>query len=378
MKQPALPPYTLITSQPAWEHCLAALQDEPSLAIDLESNSMYAYRERICLIQISTPKQDYIIDPLEKLNLDGLGLLVEDPTVQKVLHAAEYDMVLMKQEHGWTLHNLFDTHWAARILGYERTGLANLLEELFGVVLDKKFQRMDWGKRPLLPPQLRYAQCDTHYLFQLREQMQAGLEQGGHEEEAFEAFEYQISSIRPKNGLFDPQSMWDISGVKYLQPRQKATLHALTIFRDEEAQKQNLPHFKIMGNKTMLALAQAQPRTLAQLPHIEGMGPNLIRRYGSAILRVVEAAQKEPVPNKPARARLPEAVQDRYDRLMEWRKKRGVVRGVESDVIVSREALLALAKANPQTTAELAAVAELPPWRRQVYGAEILAVLRGK
>lgn len=371
----SLPPYTFITGEPAWQECLAALRDEPAIALDLESNSMYVYRERICLIQISTPTHDYIVDPLQKLNFDGLGELVQDPTVQKILHAAEYDMILMKQEHDWDLHNLFDTQWAARILGYERVGLANILEETFGVVLDKQFQRMDWGKRPLTSAHLNYAQGDTHYLFRLREKFVAELEAGGHEEEAFEAFEMN-TVIRPKDGIFDPESFWGIPGIKLLQPRQRATLRALAIFRDQEAKKQDLPHFKIMGNKTLLALAEAQPRSMNQLPHIDGVGHNLIRRYGTAILRVIEAAQKDPLPTRPPRQRLPDAVQERYDNLSEWRKQRGLARGVESDVIISREAVMALAKANPKTTVELEAIPELPPWRRQVYGQEILAVLR--
>lgn len=374
MTSEKLPPHRFITTEVAWQACLAALRQEPAIAIDLESNSMYAYRERICLIQISTPTQDYIVDPFQPLDWRGLGDLVQDPAVEKILHAAEYDMILMKNEHGWDLHNLFDTMWAARILGYERVGLANMLEELFGISLDKKFQRMDWGQRPLKPDHLAYAQGDTHYLFALRAKLAAELENRGHWEEAQEAFAMQTQT-KTRDATYDPDSFWGLPGVRYLRPRNRATLRALALYRNAEAQQRDLPLFKVMGNKTLLALADVQPRTMAQLRQVEGFGPNLVRRYGTAVLEVIEASHKDPIPMRPPRERLSDEVQERYDKLSQWRKERGQARGVDSDVIISRDALNAIAQANPRTWEELATLPELPPWRRQTYGQEILHVL---
>ena len=146
-----LPPHQFITSQTAWQSCLESLQNHPAIAIDLEANSMYAYRERICLIQISIPGQDYIVDPLLVDDLSGLGEIISDDSVQKVFHAAEYDLLLMKREYQWELNNLFDTMWAARILGYERFGLANLLDTVFEIKISKKYQNSNWCKLPLSP-----------------------------------------------------------------------------------------------------------------------------------------------------------------------------------------------------------------------------------
>ena len=132
-----LPPHKLITTQSDWQLCLEKLHAEPRLAIDLEANSMYAYREEVCLIQITIPGQDYIIDPLGVRDVTGLGEIIQDPQVEKVFHAAEYDMILLKRQFDWQLHNLFDTMWAARILGYERYGLASMIETVYGIELDK-------------------------------------------------------------------------------------------------------------------------------------------------------------------------------------------------------------------------------------------------
>ena len=96
-----LPPYKIVTTSHEWEKCLANLQAETQIMIDLEANSMFAYRESICLIQISIPGQDYIIDPTLGINLSGLGSIITDPDVEKVLHAGEYDMFLLKRQYGW-------------------------------------------------------------------------------------------------------------------------------------------------------------------------------------------------------------------------------------------------------------------------------------
>jgi ribonuclease D len=156
-----LPPYKFIQDQGSWQKCLSALQQESSLAIDLEANSLYAYQEQVCLVQITIPSQDFIIDPVARLELEPLGAVLQDPAVEKIFHAAEYDLMLLKREFGWEVTNLFDTMWAARILGYQRVGLANILEDRYDIRLNKKYQKANWCRRPLSPSQLTYAQMDT-------------------------------------------------------------------------------------------------------------------------------------------------------------------------------------------------------------------------
>ncbi|MCA9975364.1 MAG: hypothetical protein KC413_06425, partial [Anaerolineales bacterium] len=115
-----LPPYQLVASPKQWQSCLTQLRQENRLGLDLEANSLYAYHESVCLIQISTRDQDFIIDPLHIPDLSGLGEIIANSNVEKVFHAAEYDLILMKRHYGWELHNLFDTMWAVRILGHKQ------------------------------------------------------------------------------------------------------------------------------------------------------------------------------------------------------------------------------------------------------------------
>ena len=371
-----LPPHKLITTQSDWRLCLEKLQAEPRLAIDLEANSMYAYREEVCLIQITIPGQDYVIDPLGVSDLSGLGDIVQNPEVEKVFHAAEYDLTLLKRQFGWQLQNLFDTMWAARILGYPRYGLASMLEAVYGIVLDKRYQKSNWCKRPLSPEQLVYAQLDTHHLLQLRDHLEGELKAAGRMAEAAETFAEQ-THVKLSNNDFDPDAFWSISGAFDLTRQQQAVLKALAIYRDQEAHQRNQPLFKIFHDKTLLELAQTTPSSLATLREVYGMSAGQTRRYGRQLLNVIAEGLQAPHPAYPPRSqRPPEAAMNRYDKLHTWRKNTASARGVESDVIISRDALWAIALQNPQTEAELQQLEEVGEWRGKTYARDILAVLR--
>jgi len=371
-----LPPFRLITNASSWHSCLARLQAEPRIALDLEANSMYAYREQVCLIQISIPGQDYILDPLRHFALDGLGALLADPSVEKVFHASEYDLTLLKREYRWELNNLFDTMWAARILGYEQVGLASILGKLFQVKLNKRYQKSNWCKRPLSSAQLNYAQLDTHYLLTLGDHLAAELAQQGRIAEAKAIFELQ-TQVTVSDNSFDPNSFWTITGAYDLTRQQQAILKALHIYRDQEAQRRNQPLFKVFGDKTLLELAKTTPAHLSELRRIHGMSGGQVKRYGRPLLDVIANAQTAQPPPLPKRDKRPsENVLTRYEKLHTWRKVSARKRGVESDVIVSRSALEAIAAADPHTVKDLSQIEELSDWHRQTYGEEILEVLR--
>lgn len=365
-------PFRYVAGWAAWQACLRDLQAAPRLGIDLEANSMFAYHERACLIQVSTANADYIIDPLADLDFSPLGAIVADPGVEKIFHAAEYDLILMGRDYGWQLSNLFDTMWAARILGYQQIGLANLLEKFFDLHISKRYQKANWCHRPLSAGELAYAQKDTHYLLALRDLLADELQARGHAEEAAEIFVEQAHVRLPNNG-FDPDGFWQINGAYDLAPQQQAALKALYLFRDREAKRRDAPHFKIVSDRTLLELATAMPGRMADLAQIHGMSAGQQQRYGRSMLQIIQEAAGAPAPQPPKRLpRLPESVLNRYDLLHRWRKARAQARGVESDVVMSRDALWAIAKANPRTLDELQALNVLGPWRLATYGEELL------
>ncbi|MFO7663518.1 MAG: ribonuclease D [Chloroflexota bacterium] len=373
---PTLPPYQFIADERSWNTCLEALRSAPRLAIDLEANSMYAYRERVCLIQISITAADYIIDPVPGFDLSGLGILLDDPAVEKVFHAAEYDLILMKRDYSWELNNLFDTMWAARILGYSQIGLANLIDQFFDVRLSKRYQKANWCHRPLKAAELSYAQRDTHYLLDLRDRLGLELEQHNRATEAREIFEEQSRVRLPNNG-FDPQGFWNLNGVYELNPTQQTALQALYLFRDQEARRRDAPHFKILNDRTLLELATRLPGRLDDLLSIHGMSPGQRDRYGRRLLDVIAKSRQDTLSPPPKRAPRPaDEVLVRYDKVHQWRKKQAQARGVESDVIVSRDALWAIATHNPQNEDELAKLGVLGPWRFKTYAREILRLFQ--
>ncbi len=371
----ALPPARMITSTADLAAHVDAWAEEPLLALDTESNSLHAYREQTCLIQLSTRQADFIIDPLLIENLDPLGMLLADPQVEIVFHAAEYDVMCLKRDFGFHFAGLFDTMLAARICGSDSLGLGNMLEAFFGVKVDKKHQRANWGERPLSDEMLRYAQLDTHYLPPLRDHWRSRLLEMGRWEEARETFD-ELSQTPAAEHTFDPDGFWRINGVQNLKARQLSILRELYLFREDMAKQRDCPPFKVMSDRTLLELAAAGPRHEEQLSDIAGMSRGQIRRYGRGILKTIQRGYNSPPPPRPPHPPRPsDAIVARYEALHDWRKRQARKRGVESDVILSREALWALARRAPTTLAELNDIRSLGPWKVHAYGQEILAVI---
>lgn len=373
----ALPQPTYVDSAEKLAALIRSLADEPLLAIDTESNSLYAYRERVCLIQLSTRSTDYIIDPLKIQSMQPLAPLFANPKIEKVFHAAEYDLMCMKRDFGFVFDNLFDTMIAARVCGRKLIGLGNLLSEFAGVVVDKSHQRDDWGQRPLPTESLLYAQMDTHYLPRLRDHFAAELARLDRLDEAAEAFR-DVCRVPPARSLeFDSEGYWRISLPNNLTRRAAAVLREVYHVREHIAQERDIPSFKVMSDKALVAIAQAAPASMSELSQVDGIPPIQVRRYGRLLLDAVDAGMRArlptpPMPDPPADP----VVVERYTALREWRKARALERGVESDVIISKDALWTLAERAPDSLDEMDDVPGLGPWRLGVYGVEILEVIR--
>lgn len=373
---PALSPPNLISDAASLARLVQELSDHPIIAVDTESNSLHAYRERVCLIQFSTAAADFIVDPIKVRDLQPLAGVFANPAQQKVFHAAEGDIIGLRRDYGFEFRNLFDTMIAARSLGWPQVGLAAILDRHFGVTMNKKYQRADWGRRPLTPEQLDYARLDTHYLLALRDLQRPALIDAGHWPEAQEDFE-RIASLRPETEPSDPQepAFWRVKGAQHLGPGQAAVLQELFAYRDEQARRIDRPLFIVMSDATLVELARHAPRRSEDLPAIPGLTADQIRRHGPAVLRAIEQGLRAPAVQRPPVEPEPDDVRERYERLHTWRKEKARARGVESDVILPRRALLDLARRPPRTEDDLSRVTDLGPWRRETYGKEILAML---
>ena len=361
-----------VGTQQALALLVQELQKHSRIAVDTEANSLHAYHERVCLIQFSTTDTDYLVAPLSIANLSSLEEIFANPSIEKAFHAVDYDVYGLNRDYGFTINNLFDTMIAARTLGYKSLGLGNLLKEKFGIELNKRFQKADWGQRPLPEDLIDYARLDTRYLLDLRDSLERELREKGRWELAHEDF-VRASQVNVHNG--DPRERWQrISGHQDLTRRQQTILHELCLARERIAQKLDRPLFKVISDRHLLALAEKAPQKMLELAEL-GLSERQIHRLGRPILEAIQRGQSASLVRAAEMDRTPEAILNRLQRLKTWRKETAGELEVESDVILPRVTMQAIAESNPRSEQDLAAIMRESPWRLAHYGPGILKAL---
>jgi ribonuclease D len=377
MDSSELPPPVWIDTRADFLRMVADLGRFPSLSVDTESNSLHAYREQVCLIQFSTTQTDYLLDPIALPDLSALAPIFMNAAIEKIFHAAEYDLICLRRDFDFQFEHIFDTMVAARILGLPAVGLGALLESEFGLVVDKHYQRANWALRPLPAAQMAYAHQDTHYLLALRNNMETKLSEAGRLELAHEDF---CRMTQAYNKCIPPEAepvetFWRISGVQDLDPQQAAILKELSDYRERQAEYANQPVFKILSSDSLIAIAKAAPKTMRELEDLDLFGRRLLDRHGNGLVHAVERGlQNQPL----YRSRSPrpdERFMQRLEALRVWRKAEAHTMGVESDVVLPKDLLFCLANNNPRTQEELADLLSSTPWRLEHYGEKILKAL---
>ncbi|MGJ3240237.1 MAG: ribonuclease D [Anaerolineae bacterium] len=369
-----LTPAQYIDTASAFQMLIGDIAQQDQIAVDTESNNMYAYHGQVCLIQLSTREQDYIIDPLSLTDIQPLGVILADERIEKIFHAAEYDLICLKRDFNFEVHNLFDTMAAARLIGIKKFGLGNLLEDYFGVQVDKSHQRDDWGKRPLPKDSLIYAQMDTHYLHSLRDQLQQSLTERGQLEEAQEVFA-DVLRIDVREQSFDPHGFWKLGKPNRLTRRQMALLKELYLLREGLAQQEDQPPFKVLSNKTLINIVREQPLNYKSLQHVNGLSYKLINRYGDEIIEAIQKGRASQTPQQPPRDDPDPLLSERYITLHAWRKQRAIERGLDSSLILPKQTLWDIAYQMPHTLEELKQIDGFGAWRLQAYGVDVLTVV---
>jgi ribonuclease D len=344
------------------------------IAVDTESNSLYAYREQVCLLQFTADHTDYIVDPLVIDDLSPLGPAFASPNVETIFHAADYDLIVLERDFGFTFGKIFDTMWAARILGWPRVGLGDILETYFDVGMNKRYQRYNWGRRPLEPEAVSYARMDTHYLPELRKIQMEELKAKGRWQEAQEVFDYLRSTVTQPPEPTLEYTFWRIKGMHKLSSAEKRVLYNLHKWREETAKKMDRPTMKVLSNKRLVTLARTQPRSKKGLAS-SGLSSYQIRRFGKGILRALRAKPTSYPPQPHDHERPSHEVMERYNALRAWRKSIAARRGVDSDVILPNATLWEIAHEPPKRLDDLLEVPGIGPWRREAYGPDILRLL---
>ncbi len=369
---------TLITAKEHLEEVCIDLAKCDRLAFDTESNGFYAHKEKVCLIQISTATEDFIVDPIAFKDISALGPLFADPKIEILFHAGEYDVLCLKRDYGFTFTNLYDTMIAARILGTKELGLAAAIERHFGLVISKKLQRADWGKRPLTHEMIRYAQGDTHFLMRLADIQKKMLIEKGRMDDAKESFA-DLAALEPNLKTFDQDGFWKLVGREDIGGQQMAVLKEIWLYREQQAQSRDRAPFRVMPEDLMVRMAQAMPETKEALAAVRGMSPYILERFAPGLLAAVEkgkaAAPVTRPPSAPAeRKRMSDLEWRTFEALRAWRKSRSEKDGVDPVVIMTTENLrtLSLHACRDKESDPLSPLSDLKKTR---YGEDILKVM---
>jgi ribonuclease D len=375
MQDKRLPPPVWIATPASLQKLVDDLKRWPRIAVDTESNSLYVFREQLCLIQFSTPQTDSLVDPLALKDLSALAAIFANPQIEKVFHAVEYDLICLQRDYDITISNLFDTMQAARILGYSRVGLDAVLEEQLGITVNKKYQKANWGERPLSQEMLNYARIDTHHLLDLRDRLKGELEARGRWELAQEEFTRLAEGNG--NGKAEIPAWQRVKGAQKFTDRQLTILQELCNWRDKQARNMNRPPFKVIDDQRLVGIALTLPETLNDLISL-GLTTRQLNIYADEILKAVRRGKQTPMVSRPRIQRPNQAYLDRLNLLSEWRKSAGQKIGVESDIILPKNWMHQIAEKYPKNLHDLGALMPNSPWRLDRYGEEILKVLTRK
>jgi ribonuclease D len=376
MTSQTLPPPIWVDQQKNYDLMLADLSAQKRIAVDTESNSLHAYRERVCLIQFSIQESDYVVDPLVFQDLLSLAPIFSDPNIEKIFHAAEYDLICLKRDYDFTFASLFDTMQAARILGYPQVGLDNLLAEKFGVKMDKRHQKADWGTRPLTLSQIDYARFDTHYLFQLRDLLEQELRLKGRWDIAQEDFALACHMGEMKERNNNGASWKRFAFRKDLSLRELTVVSELCLCRDRIAKRLDRPVFKVIGDDMLLDIARKLPEKDVDLAGI-GLSPKQINLWGHEILAATQRGLAAPLVKRELPKHPKDAVLKRLEKLKNWRKNLARESAVESDVILPKMYLSMLSENPPGSLPDLEIAMRKSPTRFQKYGTEIYRLIGG-
>ncbi len=367
----------MITTLEGVEELAARLRLEPIIACDLEADSLHHYREKVCLIQFSTPEFSALLDPLAVTDLAALAPVMADPTIRKIFHGADYDIRSLHRDFGIEVKNLFDTMIACQFLGEKEVGLAAALKKRFGVELDKQFQKADWSRRPLSLEMLSYAVEDTSLLIRFFQQVEEELRGKGRLEWVEEECRV-LQGVRAANREDAPLFL-RFKGAAKMEPRALAVLEELLQFRDEQARKADRPPFKVLGNEALMELAEKRPRLPADLAGIPGLSEKVVQRSGVGLLRAVAKGSALPAAQLPRFPFVPRPPRDprkdeRLKLLKGWREEKSRELALEPG-IMANNALLELLAELPDGAATDTVIPR--QWQRGLFGEAVAQVLAG-
>ncbi|KAI8599802.1 ribonuclease H-like domain-containing protein, partial [Dissophora ornata] len=290
-----------VDTEDALKDMCRTLEMQREIAVDLEHHDYRSFQGFVCLMQISTRDQDYVIDTLElRGSLHLLNQSFTDPNIVKALHGAESDIIWLQRDFGVYIVNLFDTYHASKLLEFGSHSLAHLLKLYADYDADKRWQRADWRIRPLPKDMLTYARSDTHFLLYIYDRMRNALLDKSNptthnllratlqrsSETALRVHEkdiYDAEGGDGPNGWRNMYSKWN----RAFNNMQFAVFKALHAWRDQVARDEDESVKYVLPNSMLFKLADQMPVEATNVLACCNPIPPIVQMHASDIAMLI-------------------------------------------------------------------------------------------
>ncbi len=371
--------FVYVDSDSAIDDLTARIGASSWAGVDIEGSSLHSFNDSVSLIQICIEDGIYIVDPFCGIDVKALVDALSETDI--IFHGGDYDLRMLLADFGFRpQRRIFDTMIGAELLGFEGIGLAAVLKELFGIEISKTGQKSNWTVRPLSASQLEYASIDVLHLKRMRDEIMRRLELLGREDWWRQCCERLID--RSGENKNDPdKEPWRIKGSRELDPSQLRYLWALWNWRNDIARDLNRPVFKVTGNEVLLNMAIWLDANPGKNPKKFSAFPKMCRgRYYDSMLEHIKIAKKLEKSKWPSHIikRLKfwvEPDRDLLEQIKDCVNAKAETLGLKPQLLVTRAKLEAIARSMPKTTSQLAAIADLMDWQKELVAEDMLGVI---
>ena len=355
------------------------IEGQKVIGVDLEADSMYHFKEKVCLIQMSAKNLNVVIDPLQVHDLSILKPIFSSHDIIKIFHGSDYDIRSLHRDFGIKINGLFDTQLAGMFLGIEKTGLDALVKKYFNIDLDKKYQKKDWSQRPLPEEMIEYAANDVKYLIPLVEILKKKLEEKMRLMWVWEECEI-LSKVRC-NPPFQSPLYLKIKGAGKLSPKHLAVLEAILQFRLKIAQQKDKPLYKIINNASMLNIARSCPESIRLLENTKILSKKQVSIYGEKIVTIIKQNLKIPEDSLPVYPKkhaplLKPSILKKIKVLKVWRDSKSSQYNITAGILCNNALIKSIAIHNPANIENLYSINDIKKWQITEFGCEILNLLK--
>ena len=370
--------YQFVTTDKDLAQVCLKLEPCEIIGVDLEADSMHCFSEKICLIQIAGPNQAWLVDPFLINDFSPFSQILANPEIIKVFHGSDFDVRSLDRELSVEIENLFDTEIACRFLNIKARGLGALLKSYFNIDVDKKYQKVDWSKRPLKDDMIAYSVGDVATLVELHDLLKDRLEKIGRLAWAEEEFDLQ-ARVKYENNHLRPLFK-KFKGAGKLDNRSLAVLEHLLEVRISQAEKKDLPPFKIMSNQSIMTMVQRRPTSVEAVLKHRALSPKQAGMYGQLCVNAIATALALPHREQPSypRTRVPRKkpqVLGRIDALKKMRETASQTLAMEPGFLINNNMIAAVAADKPSSPDDLLQIPGIRNWQVEALGGKIMDTL---